>query len=136
MNGSENRKANAIDDYVGSRVKLRRRTLGLSQQALADEIGVTFQQLQKYEGGANRISASRLYRLAQALDIPLNWFFEQPEGTSPDAATSSGTIDDAVAYTEEALRAANSLMRIKDANIRWQIVKTIEALSEKPNGPA
>ncbi|MBO9710834.1 MAG: helix-turn-helix transcriptional regulator [Caulobacter sp.] len=74
-----------VDIHVGSRVRMRRRSLGLSQTELASSVGLTFQQLQKYERGANRISASKLYGMAKTLQVPLSWFFE---GLSSDAASA------------------------------------------------
>ena len=74
-----------IDIHVGARVFLRRRMLGLSQAQLAAAIGMTFQQVQKYERGANRISASTLYRLAQALDVSVSFFFDVMEDSPPPA---------------------------------------------------
>jgi transcriptional regulator with XRE-family HTH domain len=75
--------ANAIDLHVGKRLRRRRRLLGLTQQQLAESIGIRFQQIQKYECGANRVTASRLYELAVALNVPVNYFFE---GIAPVAA--------------------------------------------------
>ncbi|NWG52661.1 MAG: helix-turn-helix transcriptional regulator [Hydrogenophilaceae bacterium] len=68
--------ANAIDLHVGKRLRRRRRLLGLTQQQLAESIGIRFQQIQKYECGANRVTASRLYELSVALNVPVNYFFE------------------------------------------------------------
>ena len=68
--------ANPIDHHVGRRLRQRRRILGLTQQKLAEDVSIRFQQIQKYESGANRISASRLWALAQALDVPVSYFFE------------------------------------------------------------
>lgn len=67
---------NPIDVHVGSRIRLRRTLLGMSQQKLGDAIGLTFQQVQKYERGANRIGASRLFQLTRVLDVPLSFFFD------------------------------------------------------------
>ncbi len=66
---------NPVDVHVGRRVRIRRVLCGLSQTALADQLGLTFQQLQKYESGANRVSASRLWQISQILDVPIAWFF-------------------------------------------------------------
>lgn len=66
---------NPVDVHVGRRIRIRRVLSGLSQTALADRLGLTFQQLQKYESGANRVSASRLWQIAQILDVPIAWFF-------------------------------------------------------------
>ncbi|MEQ1617046.1 MAG: helix-turn-helix transcriptional regulator [Terricaulis sp.] len=73
--------ANAIDLHVGKRLRRRRRLLGLTQQQLAESIGIRFQQIQKYECGANRVTASRLYELAVALNVPVNYFFEGLQAT-------------------------------------------------------
>ena len=69
------RNATEIDQYVGSRMRVRRIEIGMSQEALGDQLGVTFQQVQKYERGANRISASRLFFLANALGVPIGFFY-------------------------------------------------------------
>ena len=66
---------NPVDVHVGRRIRIRRVLCGLSQTALADQLGLTFQQLQKYESGANRVSASRLWHISQILDVPISWFF-------------------------------------------------------------
>jgi transcriptional regulator with XRE-family HTH domain len=72
-----NRAADPIDTHIGARVRMRRLLLGMAQEELADALGVTCQQLQHYENGADRIGADRLYRVAQALQVPLTFFFEQ-----------------------------------------------------------
>jgi transcriptional regulator with XRE-family HTH domain len=87
-------RPNPIDSHVGARMKLRRTLLGLSQEQLAGMIGLTFQQVQKYERGANRIGASRLFDLSRALDVPLSFFFDDmpPEvAASSPAAVLTGT---------------------------------------------
>ena len=70
-------KPNPIDVHVGTRVRLRRTLLGMSQEKLGEAIGLTFQQVQKYERGANRVGASRLYDLSRVLDVPVSYFFEE-----------------------------------------------------------
>ena len=80
--------ANAIDLYVGKRLRRRRRLLGLTQQQLAESIGIRFQQIQKYECGANRVTASRLFELAVALNVPVNYFFEGLQQSAEAAATA------------------------------------------------
>lgn len=77
--------ANPVDKHVGTRLRQRRRVLGLTQQKLAEEVKIRFQQIQKYESGANRISASRLWALAKALDVPVAYFFEGIEEPSAPA---------------------------------------------------
>lgn len=81
--------SNEIDMYVGRRLRRRRRLLGLTQQRLAESIGMRFQQIQKYECGANRVTASRLYQIAVALNVPTTYFFEGLNQTvSPPQASS------------------------------------------------
>ena len=72
----ENKKRpNPIDVHVGSRIRLRRTMLGMSQEKLGESLGITFQQIQKYEKGTNRVSCSRLYEISQILDVPITYFF-------------------------------------------------------------
>jgi transcriptional regulator with XRE-family HTH domain len=97
--------ANPIDLYVGKRLRQRRRLLGLTQQKLADEVNIRFQQIQKYESGANRISASRLWSLAKALDVPVTFFFDglngdEPESVGNGAANGSKTPADVFSNKE------------------------------------
>src|SRR6188768_2616137 len=73
---TEGRRPNPVDLHVGGRVRMRRTLLGVSQEQLADSLGLTFQQVQKYERGANRVSASKLYESARALQAPVSFFFE------------------------------------------------------------
>ena len=89
---------NAVDMHVGKRVRLRRTLLGMSQEQLGTELNITFQQVQKYERGANRISASRLWDISQILDVPINYFFddmtENTMQSSPRRISRSGDIVD------------------------------------------
>lgn len=86
--------AHPIDLHVGSRVRQRRRLLGMTQQRLADAVRIRFQQIQKYESGANRISASRLWTLAKALDVPISYFFEGvEEGVYANGASADLSAD-------------------------------------------
>jgi transcriptional regulator with XRE-family HTH domain len=78
--------ANPVDLFVGKRLRQRRRLLGLTQQKLADEVNIRFQQIQKYESGSNRISASRLWALSKALDVPISYFFEGLDAVEPVSA--------------------------------------------------
>lgn len=109
---------NPVDIHVGAKVKTRRITLGLSQEELADAIGLTFQQVQKYERGTNRISASRLYQIAKALKVPIEFFFDgasnarakatgfaeskqqSPYGSPEDIMARRDTLELVRAYTE------------------------------------
>jgi transcriptional regulator with XRE-family HTH domain len=89
--------ANAIDLHVGKRLRRRRRLLGLTQQQLAESIGIRFQQIQKYECGANRVTASRLYELAVALNVPVNYFFEGLATAAPAAPGAPANDRDLIA---------------------------------------
>ena len=101
---------NEIDDYVGKRLRRRRRLLGLTQQALGEMVGIRFQQIQKYECGANRVSAARLFELAEALGVPVQYFYEGlserdmysddpfPEFLAPDVLSKKETMDLVRAY--------------------------------------
>mgnify|MGYP001950836774 CR=1 FL=1 len=81
---------NEIDFYVGKRLRRRRRLLGLTQQVLGDKVGIRFQQIQKYECGANRISAARLFELSEALSVPIQYFYE---GLMDDEMDMSGDVE-------------------------------------------
>jgi len=101
---------NDIDLYVGRRLRRRRRLLGLTQQKLAEKVGIRFQQIQKYECGANRVSAARLFELSQALSVPIQYFYEglseagnafsepNPELLAPDVLSRKETMDLIRAY--------------------------------------
>lgn len=93
---------NPIDLHVGARTRLRRGILGLSQEKLADALGITFQQVQKYERGANRVSASRLHKLSEILDVPVSYFFEGYNAEEPGRAYGfSDTAQEDFSWLEE-----------------------------------
>lgn len=123
-----------VDKYVGSRVRMRRLMLGMSQEKLGDKLGLTFQQVQKYEKGTNRVSASRLQQLSGILNVPIPFFFEglpQPRGAARQAQGAS------VAFITDFLGRADghalvkALRRIKKAPLRRAIVRMVEAIAEK-----
>ncbi len=82
----------SIDVHVGKRVRLRRRFRGMTQLELAERVGTSFPQIQKYETGANRISASRMWDIAAAMEVPMSYFFEGIEGQAPDTGEARGDI--------------------------------------------
>ena len=84
---------NPVDVHVGRRVRLRRKELGVSQAWLADRLGLTFQQVQKYERGANRISASKLYQIASVLEVPITYFFEGLDDPAAPKGAKTGPPD-------------------------------------------
>jgi transcriptional regulator with XRE-family HTH domain len=83
------KKPNPIDIHVGSRIRLRRTMLGMSQEKLGESLGITFQQIQKYEKGTNRVGASRLQNIAGILNVPVSFFFEDAPGDQPGSATGA-----------------------------------------------
>lgn len=80
-----------VDVHVGKRVRHRRWLIGMTQQQLAEKVGIKFQQIQKYETGANRVSASRLWDISDALEVPVSFFFEGLEGTGASTGADAGT---------------------------------------------
>jgi transcriptional regulator with XRE-family HTH domain len=127
---------NPIDKHVGSRVRMRRMMLSMSQEKLGDALGLTFQQVQKYEKGTNRIGASRLQQISQILQVPVAFFFEgapniPPLGGSTDGmkeAPSPAYVSDFLA-TSEGLALTKAFMRIKEAKLRRRIVDLVEEIA-------
>jgi transcriptional regulator with XRE-family HTH domain len=116
------------DAEIGQRVRALRLQRGLSQTELGQLISVTFQQVQKYEKGANRISAGRLQRIAEVLGVPVAFFFATPaDKETSDAATGHGGF----LQTEGALRLARAYARIKEPGIRLQLLRLTEAIADE-----
>jgi transcriptional regulator with XRE-family HTH domain len=107
-----------VDSHVGQRIRQRRWMSGMTQQQLAEKVGIKFQQIQKYETGMNRVSASRLFDVAQALDVPISFFFEGLGGTSSAAPqTTDGGLGDLLS-DKEALELVRSYYAIPEAQRR------------------
>ncbi|HKD24968.1 MAG TPA: helix-turn-helix transcriptional regulator [Xanthobacteraceae bacterium] len=126
---------NPIDKHVGSRVRMRRMMLGMSQEKLGDALALTFQQVQKYEKGTNRIGASRLQQISQILQVPVAFFFEGapllPEGAAPEGlqeAPSPAYVSDFLA-TSDGLSLTKAFMRIPDAKLRRRIVDLVQQIA-------
>ncbi|TCU20142.1 helix-turn-helix domain-containing protein [Rhizobium sullae] len=120
---------NAIDVYVGGRVRLRRKVLGLSQGSLAEALGITFQQIQKYEKGANRIGASRLQRIAEILCVPVGFFFENDAAASANVDARRETNEVAQFITsKEGLALSKAFLAIEDANVRQKLLALTRSL--------
>ena len=121
---------NPIDTHVGSRVRMRRLILSMSQEKLGDAIGLTFQQVQKYEKGTNRMGSSRLQQIANALQVPVTFFFEGAPGQSKldGKAQSPAFVSDFLA-TSDGLALTKAFMQIKDGKLRRSIVKTVEEIA-------
>lgn len=106
--------AHAADAYVGSRIRLRRAIVGYSQERLAEEVGITFQQVQKYEHGQNRVSAGRLWKLAKVLGVSVNFFFDGMENNLNEYQSSSLTGNAPMAFCEEAPTLGDDVLSRKD----------------------
>jgi transcriptional regulator with XRE-family HTH domain len=119
----------AIDQYVGDRVRIRRKMQGMSQEKLGDALGLTFQQVQKYEKGTNRIGASRLQHIASIQRVPISFFFEGAPGSSfaMDEALSSAYVSDFLA-TSDGLALTKAYMRIQNAKVRRSIVGLVKQI--------
>ena len=124
---------NPIDKHVGSRVRMRRMMLGMSQEKLGDSLGLTFQQVQKYEKGSNRIGASRLQQISLILQVPVSFFFEgapPPPGgaTGFGEAPSPGYVTD-VLSTQDGLTLVKAFSRIENVKLRRRIVELVEEMA-------
>jgi len=128
---------NPIDVHVGGRVRLRRTLLGMSQEKLGEAIGLTFQQVQKYERGANRIGASRLYDLARVLDVPVSFFYEEmtPETKERSPALAQRLYEEPEPYERdpmakrETLELVRAYYRIADPQLRRRLFDLTKALA-------
>ena len=118
------------DKHVGARVRMRRLMLGLSQEKLADGLGLTFQQVQKYEKGTNRIGASRLQHIAEVLQVPVSFFFEGAVGEMKSSEPRSLFVSEFLA-SSEGIALVKAYMSIKDTKIRRCIVQLVEQISPR-----
>jgi transcriptional regulator with XRE-family HTH domain len=125
--------AHPVDRHVGLRIRLRRKEIGLSQEKLGEALGITFQQVQKYERGANRISASKLWETARALRVPVAHFYEGL--AEPDEPIASNLPLDAQDFllTPEGLELAASFLKLPSGRIRRKFVELVRAVSA-PDG--
>jgi transcriptional regulator with XRE-family HTH domain len=124
------RKApNAVDKLVGAKIRARRKLKGMSQSALADAIGVTFQQVQKYENGANRIGASRLQQIATALGVSIEHLFEGAAGPAGAEAAQATEVLSAFLALPEGPRLITGFLAIDDPNVRRRVADLIQALA-------
>jgi transcriptional regulator with XRE-family HTH domain len=126
------RGPNPIDIHVGSRVRLRRQLMKMSQEKLGDELGVTFQQVQKYERGANRVGASRLYRMSRVLDVPVQFFFEGLGDKSAATGLAEGDQTPLVydfIQSSDGVSLAEAFSRIKDSKVRRRVLELVRTLA-------
>ena len=124
-----------IDVHVGSRIRLRRTLLAMSQERLGDALGLTFQQVQKYERGVNRVGASRLFDLSRVLDVPISFFFDDmPEtvtGTGAGLSENEDPFGDDTMSRRETLELVRAYYRIADPSLRKKVFNLIKSM-----GPA
>ncbi|MEO1609403.1 MAG: helix-turn-helix transcriptional regulator [Pseudomonadota bacterium] len=129
------RKPNTIDLHVGSRIKLRRMLLGMSQENLGDCLGLTFQQVQKYEKGVNRIGASRLFELANALGVNVQFFYDEAPGIEKSADVSGFAEETTTNYvasfmkSREGVELNRAFAKISNAQVRRSIVELVRAIA-------
>lgn len=121
---------NPIDVHVGGRIRLRRNMLGMSQEKLGEALGITFQQIQKYEKGTNRVGASRLQAIASILDVPAAFFFEDAPGGGDGLQEENQTtyVVDFLSSTE-GLHLNRAFVRISDPKVRRKIIDLVRALA-------
>jgi transcriptional regulator with XRE-family HTH domain len=129
------KKPNPVDQHVGSRVRLRRMLLGMSQERLGDSMGLTFQQVQKYEKGVNRIGASRLFQISKILDVPVQFFFEEAPQADGHAVGPGLAEPDSETFileflnSREGLELNRAFVKIADPKVRKSVVDLVRALS-------
>src|SRR6188472_153713 len=126
---------NSVDRHVGSRVRVRRLMLGMSQEKLGEALGLTFQQVQKYEKGTNRVGASRLQQISEILQVPVSFLFEGGPGATLSAdgfseASSPAYVSDFLA-TSEGLALTRAFTRISDSKLRRSIVDMVEHIAAR-----
>jgi transcriptional regulator with XRE-family HTH domain len=133
---TEGRRPNPVDLHVGGRVRMRRKLLGVSQEQLADSLGLTFQQVQKYERGANRVSASKLYEIARTLQVPVSFFFDgladPMDGSENDeVGQHAERIVQEFLTTPEGLELAEVFPKINRGRVRRQVLDLVRAMAEE-----
>lgn len=126
---------NPIDRHVGSRVRMRRVLVGMSQEKLGEALSLTFQQVQKYEKGTNRIGASRLQQISRILGVPVEYFFEgAPQAPERATANGFGEVGDTTYVadflaTNEGVQLNKAFVRIKDPKLRRKVVELVSAMA-------
>lgn len=140
MNEPKKKVPNPIDVHVGSRIRLRRNMIGLSQEKLGEHLGITFQQVQKYEKGTNRVGASRLQAISEILQAPVSFFFEDAPGHADDGPQGLGESQQANYVVDflgssEGLQLNRAFVTISDPKVRRRVIDLVKALAET-DGPA
>ena len=124
------KRPNSTDAYVGSKVRMRRMILGMSQEKLGEQLGITFQQVQKYEKGANRIGASRLQAISQILEMPISYFFPQEPATAGGMGESaqSDYVSDFM-MSSEGIELNRAFAQIKDPKLRRKVIDLVRTMA-------
>ncbi len=135
---TQGRKPNPVDVHVGSRVRYRRMIVGMSQEKLGEKMNFTFQQIQKYEKGTNRIGASRLFQLSKILDVPVGYFFEDAFANSAPSHAIQGLHEPEqegflldFLNSREGLDLNKAFAKIQDPKVRRRVIDLVRALSEE-----
>mgnify|MGYP001550316365 FL=1 len=130
------KQASPIDVQVGTRVRLRRMLIGMSQEKLGEMLGLTFQQVQKYEKGVNRIGAGRLFQVAHILGVPIDYFYEGVNGMgegAPGFAEPGGSSPPVMEFLSsgEGLQLSLAFMKIKDPKVRKRVLDLVKSLADE-----
>jgi transcriptional regulator with XRE-family HTH domain len=132
---SDTGRPDPVDAHVGSRVRLRRTLLGMSQEKLGNAVGLTFQQIQKYERGLNRIGSSRLYQFCKVLDVPVSFFFDEMPGDMGTQPSLAGQVEQAVhdenMSRRETLELVRAYYKIDDRNTRKRVYELVKAIGAR-----
>jgi transcriptional regulator with XRE-family HTH domain len=128
------KQANPVDVQVGNRVRIRRMLIGMSQERLGDMLGLTFQQVQKYEKGVNRIGAGRLFEVARILNVPIDFFYEGLNAANQPGMGETDTAAPPVMEfisSGEGLQLSLAFMKIKDTKVRKRVLDLVKSLAEE-----
>ena len=128
------KQANPVDVQVGNRVRIRRMLIGMSQERLGDLLGLTFQQVQKYEKGVNRIGAGRLFEVSRILNVPIDFFYEGLATTSqPGVGETEATAPPVMEFVSsgEGLQLSLAFMKIRDTKVRKRVLDLVKSLAEE-----
>ena len=129
------KRANSTDAYVGSRVRMRRKMLGMSQEKLGERLGITFQQVQKYEKGANRVGASRLQMISQILEVPISYFFPAEPAVAGGMGENaqSDYVSDFM-MSSEGIELNRAFAQIKDPKLRRKVIDLVRTMATTEAG--
>ena len=132
------RRANPVDAHVGNRVRMRRMWLGMSQEKLAEQLGITFQQVQKYEKGTNRIGASRLFELAKLLGVSIQYFYDDIPAANDAGNGAAGFAEESsegfvveFLNTREGVELNRAFLKITDAKVRKSVIDLVKSLANE-----